>query len=72
LARTYAEVSGRATSSYRVIIFLPRAAYFKKTANILALDPSTMKNKEDVMGKGILLWLLGVPIPIIILLYLIF
>jgi hypothetical protein len=24
--------------------------------------------KEDTMGRGILLWLLGVPIPIIILL----
>lgn len=27
-------------------------------------------NKEALMGKGILLWLLGVPIPIIILLLL--
>jgi hypothetical protein len=26
---------------------------------------------EDVMGRGILLWLLGVPIPIIILLALV-
>jgi hypothetical protein len=25
-------------------------------------------NKEDIMGRGILLYLLGVPIPIIILL----
>jgi hypothetical protein len=24
---------------------------------------------EQVMGKGILLWLIGIPIPIIILLY---
>jgi hypothetical protein len=29
------------------------------------------KNKELRMGRGILLWLLGVPIPIIILLALI-
>ena len=29
-------------------------------------------NKEDIMGRGILLWLLGVPIPIIILLALFF
>lgn len=27
---------------------------------------------EDIMGRGILLWLLGVPIPVIILLALIF
>jgi hypothetical protein len=29
-------------------------------------------SKEDVMGRGILLWLLGVPIPVIIILFLIF
>jgi hypothetical protein len=28
--------------------------------------------KESIMGRGILLWLLGVPIPIIILLALFF
>jgi hypothetical protein len=28
--------------------------------------------KEDPVGKGILLWLLGVPIPVIILLWLFF
>jgi hypothetical protein len=28
----------------------------------------TRRGKEPVMGKGILLWLLGIPIPIIILL----
>jgi hypothetical protein len=28
-------------------------------------------NKGEIMGRGILLWLLGVPIPIIILLALI-
>jgi len=27
---------------------------------------------DDVMGRGILLWLLGVPIPVIIILLLIF
>jgi hypothetical protein len=27
---------------------------------------------EDEMGKGILLWLLGVPIPVIVILWLIF
>jgi hypothetical protein len=28
--------------------------------------------EEDEMGRGILLWLLGVPIPVIILLWLFF
>jgi hypothetical protein len=28
--------------------------------------------EEDTMGKGLLLWLLGVPIPVIILLWLFF
>jgi hypothetical protein len=27
---------------------------------------------EDTMGRGLLLWLLGVPIPVIILLWLFF
>jgi hypothetical protein len=30
------------------------------------------KREEAKMGRGILLWLLGVPIPVIILLWLIF
>jgi hypothetical protein len=28
--------------------------------------------EEEMMGRGILLWLLGVPIPVIILLWLLF
>ncbi len=28
--------------------------------------------KETMMGKGILLWLIGIPIPVIIILFLIF
>jgi hypothetical protein len=28
--------------------------------------------EEDVMGRGLLLWMLGVPIPVIILLWLFF
>ena len=28
--------------------------------------------EEDIMGRGLLLWLLGVPIPVIILLWLFF
>jgi len=33
---------------------------------------STRRLEEDAMGRGILLWLLGVPIPVIILLWLFF
>jgi hypothetical protein len=29
-------------------------------------------NMEETMGRGVLLWLLGVPIPVIILLWLFF
>ncbi|WP_156947102.1 hypothetical protein [Bradyrhizobium sp. WSM3983] len=32
----------------------------------------TMRLEEDAMGRGLLLWLLGVPIPVIILLWLFF
>ncbi len=35
------------------------------------LDTET-KQRESVMGRGILLWLLGVPIPVIIILALLF
>lgn len=27
---------------------------------------------EDLMGKGLLLWLIGVPIPVILILWLLF
>jgi hypothetical protein len=33
---------------------------------------SSEKLEEETMGRGILLWLLGVPIPVIILLWLFF
>jgi len=33
---------------------------------------STEKIMEAIMGRGILLWLLGVPIPVILLLWLFF
>jgi hypothetical protein len=32
---------------------------------------SSIRREGDIMGRGILLWLLGVPIPVIILLALI-
>jgi len=31
-----------------------------------------IEDEEETMGRGILLWLLGVPIPLIILLWLFF
>jgi len=34
--------------------------------------PTVLENAEETMGRGILLWLLGVPIPVIILLWLFF
>jgi len=38
-----------------------------------ALLTSRYATREEIhMGKGILLWLIGIPIPIIILLYLLF
>jgi hypothetical protein len=37
----------------------------------LPLFDATVESMEVTMGRGILLWLLGVPIPIIILLALI-
>jgi hypothetical protein len=33
---------------------------------------SSIAFEEDMMGRGLLLWLLGVPIPVIILLWLFF
>lgn len=33
---------------------------------------STMQLEEDAMGRGLLLWMLGVPIPVILLLWLFF
>jgi hypothetical protein len=33
---------------------------------------STMQLEEDAMGRGLLLWMVGVPIPVIILLWLFF
>jgi hypothetical protein len=35
-------------------------------------SPLDQRLRERAMGKGILLWLLGVPIPVIILLWLFF
>jgi hypothetical protein len=39
-------------------------------AGFAVLTPTKSTRWRDIMGKGILLWLLGIPIPIIILLLL--
>lgn len=55
-------------AEYRPLVRLsrPEQACF---ACVLSL---TMRLEENAMGRGILLWLLGVPIPVIILLWLFF
>ena len=43
----------------------------KEQAPLARVIPANA-NEEETMGRGILLWLLGVPIPVIILLWLFF
>jgi hypothetical protein len=40
------------------------------TAAAARRSPSDQRIREETMGRGLLLWLLGVPIPVIILLWL--
>jgi hypothetical protein len=35
---------------------------------VVVAEPEEVK-QEDVMGRGLLLWLLGIPVPIIILIW---
>jgi hypothetical protein len=49
---------------------LNRAIQFAELLFALAIYPTTAM--EAIMGRGILLWLIGVPIPVIILLALVF
>jgi hypothetical protein len=42
------------------------------TSGALSRSLLTRKLEEDGMARGLLLWLLGVPIPVIILLWLFF
>ena len=55
----------RGTGALRqlVVIFLRRNSI---TSAFVASSP---RLRSDAVGKGILLWLLGIPIPVIILLY---
>jgi len=48
-----------------------RSGCWNPTSRVAFLNPSE-DFKEAKMGRGILLWLLGVPIPVIILLWLFF
>ena len=41
-------------------------------AGNVCLSGTSRAAKERMMGKGLLLWLIGVPIPIILLLWLFF
>jgi hypothetical protein len=48
-----------------------RGARWNIGPSLAFLNPSEVF-MEEIMGRGILLWLLGVPIPVIILLWLFF
>jgi len=43
-------------------------AELMRTLFVISADRKEVK-QEDVMGRGLLLWLLGIPIPIIILVW---
>jgi hypothetical protein len=47
-------------------------AFVGNPTSPLAFLESREECMEEIMGRGILLWLLGVPIPVIILLWLFF
>jgi hypothetical protein len=55
-------------AEYRPLVTLSRLEQ-ALAARVLS---SMERLEEDGMGRGILLWLLGVPIPVIILLWLFF
>ncbi|ULK94907.1 hypothetical protein [Bradyrhizobium sp. I71] len=41
-------------------------------ARTARVHPPVMQLEEDAMARGLLLWMIGVPIPVIILLWLFF
>jgi hypothetical protein len=64
-------------SSYKLFVHVrhPVDRRFRNTKGTSVLPqrcPSEQGKEEETMGRGILLWLLGVPIPVIILLWLFF
>ena len=51
---------------------LPRARRSAERSAVHFVIPERSEKgeaKEDVMGRGLLLWLLGIPLPIIILIW---
>jgi hypothetical protein len=59
----------------RPVTFLPRFRLWHPSGDVELLFPSGVYfsiQTEAIMGRGILLWLIGVPIPVIILLALVF
>jgi hypothetical protein len=60
--------SGNAAGSFRRIPAAKHGAEPIRTLFVISADLKEAK-QEDVMGRGLLLWLLGIPIPIIILIW---
>jgi hypothetical protein len=50
----------------------PLVALGPGTRSLARRSPFTKPLEEDAMARGMLLWMLGVPIPVIILLWLFF
>ncbi|MGX1322588.1 hypothetical protein AB7M17_006041 [Bradyrhizobium sp. USDA 377] len=59
-------------AEYRPLVGLIGKAWRQEQARAGGVHSSTMRLEENAMGRGILLWMLGVPIPVIILLWLFF
>jgi hypothetical protein len=59
-------------SLFRIGLSLSEFRNHRNPACPCALFSRSKDFEEETMGKGILLWLLGVPIPVIILLWLFF
>jgi hypothetical protein len=70
LDRTEAGLRGNGGTNVCGIAELIRAVRVQQAGRTLA-KRHAKQTKEIIMGRGILLWLIGVPIPIIILLALI-
>jgi hypothetical protein len=70
--RRYARECGASTvAAYVPLIFAPGEAYqFDWSHEVVLLSGVTVIVKAVGLGRGALLWLLGVPLPIIILLVL--
>jgi hypothetical protein len=63
------------TRAWRPVTVLPRIRRWDPSGDVEQLFPFGVYfsiQMEAIMGRGILLWLIGVPIPVIILLALVF